>query len=317
MKRYVLIDYMHLAYKTMAVPPLSTTVSINGQPRTVDTTVPAYTIKNVFYMGGKGAFSTGVFLEGGGASKRKAYFAKQPGKVGTDGYKGSRKKESGAFYEGVNLAVNLMINGQVSLYRYEGLEADDLIASAVRKIKAVDPITPIDIITGDADLLPLVDEQVSVYMKGTRQFAEPGCPERRLYFQVTPRTWNEYLSYTSAYRDYFIPYNSMLLFKMIRGDKTDDIIGACKGYGAVTYSNLMDEMVEDEVDFENIFRYGVDFDEVMRPVLLDYFTLEQVEHMKFIYEGMNPHYLNVDVPKQMEIGLLQKALLPLHINLKV
>src|SRR5690606_27680880 len=130
------------------------------------------------------------------------------------------------------------------------------IISMVQKIKSIDKETPIDIITGDSDLLALVDDQVSVYMRGNRQHAEPNCPEHRLYFQVTPETWEEYLSYSSAYRDYYIPFNSMLLFKMIRGDKTDNITGACKGYGGKTYSELMYQMEEDEVDFKNIFRYG-------------------------------------------------------------
>lgn len=314
MSRYVLIDYMHLAYKCMVAEPLSATVNIGGEPRVVDTTIPNYTIKNVFNYGGRGSFHTGVFFEGGN-SKRKAYFAQQT--AGQDGssYKGGRKRQRGSFYEGCNLALNLMHNGKVSLYRMEGQEADDLIVSLVQKIKSVDPITPIDIITGDSDLLPLVDEQVSVYMRSTRQHAEPGCPERRLYYQVTPDTWYDYLSYSSAYRKFHIPYNSMLLFKLIRGDKSDEIPASTKGYGGVKYSNLMEEMVEDEVDFPNIFRYGVDFDEVMRPVLEDYFDEATVEHMKFVYTGINPEYVNLDIPKQIEPGYLQAALNPVQINI--
>lgn len=346
--RYVLIDYLHLAHRCVSAAPLSSPVMIGNEVHTVDTTIPNYTIKNVYRYGGKGLHYTGVFLEGGN-DKRKQYFANQAmptGKNATKEYKGGRKTNNSSFYQGVDLAINLMHNGKVSLYRQTGFEADDCIIAMVKKIKAVDQITPIDIITGDSDLLALVDDQVSVYMRGTRQHAEDGCPDLRLYFQVTPETWDEYLSYASAYRDYVIPYNSMLLFKMIRGDKTDNITGACKGYGGKTYTNLMYQMLEDGVDFPNIFRYGVDFDTVIRPVLERYFTgtmdgmivpkeklhlykdtsngdltddvgteISTVDYMKFIYNGINPDYVNLDIPKQIELGLLQTALQPVKINL--
>ena len=78
----------------------------------------------------------------------------------------------------------------------------------------------------------------------------------------------------------------MLLFKMIRGDKSDNVAGACKGYGGKKYSALMEKMQEDGVDFPNVFRYGNDFNEVMKPVLDKYFTEEEVEKMEFIYQGI-------------------------------
>jgi 5'-3' exonuclease len=338
--RYVLIDYMHLAHRCIQAEPLSTTVNIGGELRVVDTTIPNYTIKNVYSYGGKGRHYTGVFFEGG-ASERKKYFARQMGAIGADigkeGYKGTRDNNKGSFYEGIGLTINLLHNGQVSLYRMGGCEADDLIASVVKKIKSIDKITPIDLITNDSDMLPLVDDQVSVYMRGNRQWAAEGCPEHRLYYQVTPESWTEYLSYTSAYRDYHIPYNSMLLFKMIRGDKADNVAGACYGYGGKKYSSLMYQMEEDGVDFPSIFRYGVDFDEVMRPVLEQYFTtammaknkdgvmvpvldeagvpMSTVDYMKYIYLGISPQYQNMEVPKQIEPGYLQSALNPVKINI--
>lgn len=315
--RYVLIDFNHLAFKYIAAKPLSTTVMIGNELHTVDTTIPNYTIKDVYRLGGRGLHFTGVFLEGGNGW-RKEYFKNQKmptGKNVTQEYKGGRIPKNSALYGGIDLAVNLMANGQVSLYRQEGFEADDCIVSMVRKLKSLDQNTPIDVITGDSDLLALVDDQVSVYMRSTRQHAEPGCPELRLYFQVTPNTWNEFLSYTSAHRDFYIPYNSMLLFKLIRGDKTDNITGACKGYGGKKYSELMYRMEDDGVDFPNIFRYGVDFSEVMRPVLENYFDKETVDYMEFVYNGINPRYVNLVVPKQIDLGRLQMVLNPLKINL--
>lgn len=315
--RYVLIDFMHLVHKCIAMPPLSATVKIGDEVRVVDTIIPTHTIKSIYNYGGRGQFYVGVCLEGG-ASERKAYFEKGfdgQGLSKSDGYKGNRQKKNNSMYQGADLAVNLMNQGKVSLYRQQGFEADDLIASLVQIIKSVDKTTPIDVITNDSDLLPLVDDQVSVYMRSTLEYTEEGCPSRRLYYQVTPNTWNDYLQHTSAHKDFYIPYNSMLLFKMIRGDKSDNVPATLKGYGGVKYSNLMYEMEEDGVDFPNIFRYGVDFDEVMRPVLTQYFDEHHVDHMKYIYEGIRPRYSNLAIPKQIELGLLQAALTPLKINL--
>ncbi len=315
MSRYVLVDYLHLAHRCSQAQPLSATLSIAGELKTVDTTIPNYTIKNVFSYSNRGKFPIGVFLEGG-RSVRKLYFLGKDSSDGS-GYKGNRGSLKSAFSEGVDLAINLMLNGKVSMYRVGGAEADDLIYSAVAKIKESDKITPIDIITNDSDLLPLVDDQVSVYIRGTREHSEPGCPTRRLYYQVTPSTWADYLSYTSAFKEYLIPFNSMLLFKIIRGDKTDNINPAVKGYGGKKYSELMSRMISDGVDFQNTFRYGVDFNRVIAPVLIRYFTPDEVEKMRFIFTGINliPHALVI--PKQIEPGYLQLALNPLKVNLKL
>lgn len=314
--RYVLVDYMHLAHRCIVAQPLSATVVVNGQVDVKDTTIPSYTIKWIFGYSGKGLFHTGVFFEGG-SDFRKNHFAGGKGTVDGKGYKGSRAENKGSFYEGIDLAREIMLKGGVSLYRAQGYEADDLIYAAIKKIKETDTTTPIDVVTNDSDLLPLVDEQVSVYIRGTRQFSEDGCPEHRLYYQVTPRTWEEYLSYTSAYKGYTIPYNSMLLFKMIRGDKSDNVSAAVSRCGKVKYSKIMEEMKTAGVDFPNVFRYGVDFDEVMRPELTKkpWFTDEELEAMKFIYQGIGLRSVNLYLPKQIDRGYLQQYLDLLRINL--
>lgn len=315
--RYVLVDFMHLAHKYVVAEPLSATLKINGELQVIDTTFQNYTIKDVFSLSGRGLFHTGVFLEGG-SEYRKKHFGKEGSKDGK-GYKGGRDKGSNVFFDGIDMAINLMAQGKVSMYRFSGYEADDMIYNMVLRIKEEDTTTPIDIITNDSDLLPLVDDQVSVYIRGTRGYSDPGCPSRRLYYQVTPKTWEDYLSYTSAHKNFLIPYNSMLLFKLIRGDKADDVAGACKGYGGKKYSELMNKMIEDKVDFPNIFRYGKDFDEVMRPVLEKYFKQEEVDKMKFIYEGIGlrklPEGKKLALPRQIEKGYLQQVLLPLQIKL--
>ena len=304
--RYVLIDYMHLAHRCIVAEPLSVTAMINGEVQVIDTTIVVvdYSIQ---------VFSSRVVV-----IIVKSIFQKMVVAMGQviKVIELSRR----VVYTRVNLAIQLMGQGKVSQYRISGYEADDSIFNMVQRIKSEDTTTPIDIITNDSDLLPLVDEQVSVYIRGTREYNEDGCPNRRLYYQVTPRSWDEYLSYTSAYKSFRIPYNSMLLFKLIRGDKSDNVAGACKGFGGKKYSALMEKMEEDGVDFPNIFRYGNDFDEVMKPVLSKYFNEEEVDKMKFIYEGIGlrklPEGQRLALPKQIDKGYLQQSLDFVKINLR-
>lgn len=313
--RYVIIDYMHLVHRCLNNTPLSTNIILNGLPTTVDTTIPNYTIKNIVRYSGKGAYFTAVCLEGGN-NFRKDYFRglDKQGMTAKE-YKGTRSGFSTVVSDGVNLAINCLLQGQTSCYRAVGYEADDMIASLVAKIKTVDTKTPIDIITNDSDMLPLVDEQVSVYKRGSRQYAEPGCPEYRLYYQVTPRSFESFLQTTSEYGKFYLPYNSILLYKLIRGDNSDNVPTAVSGYGAVKMSKLVHQMEADGVDFPSVFRYNVNFDEVIQPVLANYFTQDQIDKMKFIYKGINLRVIDVDPMRQLSIGHLQRALLPLSINI--
>lgn len=303
--KFVLIDFNHLAYKCMVMQPLGVTLKINGELKDIDTTIPTGTIKNVVNYGGRGSYFTGVFLEGGtDRSKLDA------------GYKANRKKQSNAFYEGIQTAVDIMLQGGVSLYRVAGCEADDLICSMVYKLRADYPDAEIEVITLDADLLSLVDDKCSVWMRGTRQFALNKKDERRMYYQVTPETWESYLEGTSAYGGYEIPYNAIMLYKMIKGDKSDNIDMAVKGYGKVKFSSLMRQMKNDGVPFDKIFRNHNDFDKVMRPILSIYFSPEEVERMKKNYSLIR---MKTDVglkrPNQMNLGLLQQKLLPYEIHI--
>ena len=153
-------------------------------------------------------------------------------------------------------------------------------------------------------------------MKGTRTFAFPNSPEYKGYYQVTPHSWDAYLKSTSAYKDYLMPYNSMLLFKLMKGDKTDNIPATTKGYGGKGYSALMQKMLNDGVDFPNVFRYGVDFDETIKPVLEKYFDADIVGRMKWTYGGMNLRNVDGDIAplKQLPYDKVMKVYSHVGIN---
>lgn len=319
--RYILIDYLHLAYKTHGLPTLSCSVEnkITHQREVVITTIPNFTIKGIYTMSGKGAYPTAVCLEGG-KSKRKSYFTGALN--GGQEYKSGRAQQAGPFYRGINLSVNLLSNSDVSCYRLEGYEADDMLYALVQQIKRTDTKTPIDIITNDNDLLPLVDEQVSVYIRSSRTVSKQGCPELKGYYQVTPNIgddpaqqyWTDYFYYSSDFKGYEMPYNAVLLFKLLKGDKSDKITGAAKGYGAVKWNAKIEEMIEGGFPFHSLMRYGKHFDEIA-PHLAKYFDINVIEKMRYIYNGVNMESLNLYLPKMINIPKLQQNLLELQIRL--
>lgn len=289
--RYVLIDYMHLVHKySVVTAPMSYTLPINGVVKTINTTIPACTIKHIVRCGGYGEYKVGVCLDGG-SNYRKQYFSNCR-KLNDDReapieYKGTRKKLYGELREGANLTVSCLVDGGVACYRHSDFEADDFIYTIINKLKRDGVTDPIDVVTNDRDMLPLVDNQVSVYINSKRQFAEIGSPVITGYYQVTPRSMAMYCQYASAYKDYKLPYNSILLFKMIKGDTSDNVPIAVKGYGGKKFTALIDQMISDGVQFENVFRYGKNFKEEIAPILTRYFDETSVARIEEVYGGLN------------------------------
>lgn len=327
MVRFELVDYLHLVYKTIAAPPLTCTLFVDDERRVVDTAIPNFTCKDIWRFSGSGKYNTGVFLEGG-APVRKAYFdgvkvfkdaylAKKAGleyvpdtKTDKDGYKAGRTGLNNLQKTGVNLTVDCLVKGRVSAYQVAGFEADDLIWTAYKQIRETHPDAHIDIFTGDMDMLPLVDEHTSVYMRGNRTWASPLCGqgycqncketctdyeddtchirrEFKNYYEVTPENWDEFIGYRSAFKGFNIPYNAVYLFKMLRGDTSDNVPMVEKGWGAKKWNAVIENMITDGVDFAGLFRYDTPWSEV-GPVLRKYFSEETVAFMQLNAEGIRP-----------------------------
>ena len=260
-RRVLIIDVSHLFYKFAfgGASGLSATIKVDGVPRVVDTTLPAYTIKCIDRWSKGGYHPTVVCFDGAGCSKhRKAYFTKQSEETTElNGYKGTREVQDSKFYDGINLTMNYLLAGGVCCLKADGYEADDLIKAAIDKAKETyGTEMPIDVITGDADLIPLVDEQVSVFHTSRKlTWAENKDIEKKNYFQVTPQNYQEYVEGLSSYKNLSVPYNTLLLTKCLRGDKSDNI----KGYPKFTptkYNNLIRQLQMDGYDLSTICRYG-------------------------------------------------------------
>lgn len=326
MTRYVIVDFMHLVYKTVNLPSLKCVPKGSITKEEVNTTIPTHVIKNIYRYSNKGMFPTAVCLEGG-CPTRKNYFqsltapADKNGKVTEIKYK-DRGYINSIMGAGIDLTVDLLHKSGVSCYRANGYEADDFIYTLVLTLKERGITDPIDIITNDRDILPLVDEQVSVYIKNPREFYEEdrGAPRRAGYFQVTPRSWDTYVFYASEYEGYTLPYNSVLLYKMLHGDKSDNIPSFVKGYGKKKLTQVVDTMKAANVPFESVFRYGLSKKEDYPNFLGLFFKPEEVEGMMKVFKGIDLMRVEtnggvINTPTVPQYGQLQRQLDPYYIDL--
>lgn len=367
-KRVLIVDVMHLCYKAaFSMPPLSATVRVGDTLQVVNTSVTKFVSNQVYRWSKGGYFPTVLCFDSvGGNKSRKAYFAQKEG-VNEKGepvsYKGGRKSENDTFYDAVNLTLNLLFKSGICCLRAEKYEADDLIKASVDLAKKTYPGMPIDIVTGDCDLVPLVDDTVSVFLSSRKAtYAESDDLKKTHYVQITPDNYEEYINDLSSFRNLYVPYNTVLLTKLLRGDKSDNIQGYPK-FTPTKFKNLIWDMQNDGVDLADICRYDaptetICYKDTLEPVpaeLIDtvprdsimikygeppaltklcevlgnYLDAEVIDHVRFIYNGINLNgaYINVpDMFKRRPAKLtvqikgfdkieLRKVLEPLRINL--
>ena len=258
-KRVIIVDFNHMAHTYInSGHRLSKTVVINGVPQTVDTTVQSGTIKAIHRWSNHGSNPTAVCFDSP-VPARKAYFAKNfdMGVDGDDAYKGRRVAMSGDLFDAIGMVKDILVSAGVSCYKAHNYEADDLIFACVQRAKKDYPDLPIDVITNDADLLPLVDDQVSVFLRSKKgSWAESKDIEKAHYIQVTPMNYQAVVEDLSSYRKFSIPYNSLLLHKLLRGDSSDNIKSVKKRFPPKKYNALIEELLNKGFDLSKLFRYG-------------------------------------------------------------
>lgn len=256
--RIRIIDYNHLVfgaiyskYRVKQEYPVGD-LEFNGRLVHVDFRVLEYTLNQINQWGNKGKYKIIVCMDQPIPAK-KAYFRSiLDGKE----YKDGRSKLSDVILQTIDVVAALLNNCGIPVCQLYNYEADDLVFSILNTCKKKYPNTPIDIVTNDCDLLPLVDEQVSVFLKSTKFGAADKSLYHRGYMQVTPENYQEVLEAKGDYKGIQVPYNTILLFKMLRGDKSDGIPGLKKKFPPKKYNTLIENMIKDNVDFTNIFRYG-------------------------------------------------------------
>lgn len=263
--RTVIVDFNHLAHKyTMGMPvQLITPVTMpDGTVKNVVTNIQNGTGKafNRWARGGKDRLAVCFDRP---TPLKKRYIKQLFGDTMKSGYKGGRGGGlQSEVFESIEMTQNLLRMSGVSCYASPEYEADDLIMACVKAAKEAYPGDPIDIITNDMDLVPLVDEDVSVFLQSkSGTYAQYKWLEKLKYEQITPENYAAVMSKKSAMKGLEPDYNTALLIKMLRGDSSDDIPASGSRYFTPTkVRQIQDQFREARLDMANTFRFDGDLD---------------------------------------------------------
>lgn len=262
MKRVVIVDFNHMAHRYFHSPfSLSVRLNVNGVMVERDTRIQSGTIKSIYRWSNQGNNPTAVCFDRPCPARKEwlsSHFSDM--EKGTSGeYKGNRSRMADMMFQGISDTEHILRASGVSCYAKEGYEADDLVYACVKRAKEKYPDLPIDVITNDADLLPLVDSSVSVFLRSKKgTYAVDKSIEKDNYIQVTPDNYSEVVGNLSDFKDFYIPYNSILLHKLLRGDSSDNYKrkDISRMFPKTKWNSMMTEMVNVGVNFEEVFRYG-------------------------------------------------------------
>lgn len=164
------------------------------------------------------------------------------------GYKANRGPMEDTLVVQLPFVDKVIDSFNIPILRVEGFEADDIIGTLARKFSKIKNLEII-IVTGDHDLLQLVDEDISVYMAGS------SFSKSKLY---TPKEVIERYSFEPI---------KIIDYKSLRGDTSDNIPGV-KGIG----EKGAKELIARFGTLENI-----------------YDSIEQIENMKLKEKLVNGH----------------------------
>ena len=120
-------------------------------------------------------------------------------------YKANRKPAPPDFYAQIPFLMELLEAFHIPLYEFDDFEADDIIGTLARKAQAADK--RVEIISGDLDMLQIVDEHIKMYQlkRGFSDVAEFNIPDVEAKYGLN--------------KDQFLD------LKAIKGDSSDNIPG--------------------------------------------------------------------------------------------
>lgn len=147
-------------------------------------------------------------------------------------YKAQRPKTPEELTAQISQMPSILENFNIPVFRKEGFEADDLIASLVRKVHSSNSSGDIEIIilTGDLDTLQLVDEYTKVYT------LRKGVKDTIIYNKE------------KVEEKVKLPPSQVVDFKALAGDASDNIPGV-PGIGKKTTTDLLNKFQ----DLEDLF----------------------------------------------------------------
>lgn len=135
-------------------------------------------------------------------------------------YKAQRIKQSDEFYNQIPRVKELLEAFNIPIFEKEGYEADDLIGTIATQLTIINPLIEIIIVTGDLDLLQLIDKNINVCT------LKKGITETIIYDEKAVK------------ERYGLEPKQMIDFKALRGDPSDNILGV-KGIGEKTATDLL------------------------------------------------------------------------------
>ena len=160
---------------------------------------------------------------------------------------------------------------------------------------------------------------------------------------ISKSNYESYFKTIGMTKDVKVPYNSILLFKMIRGDKSDNIAGV-KGVGAKSYNKFIEQMTEDEIQKFKYYDWTIEAHNKTKNVTYydyDEIPLEEIKSDEFEVRYKEPKelkelaliikkYFSTEVAKEVIIKYRGMALnaaynfndsefdrKPIHLNSKV
>ena len=310
-KRVVIVDINHVAhlYQFGSSPYLSIKVKEGDQLVEKSTGIQTGLIKSIHRWSNHGANPMAVCFDRPVPS-RKAFFQSSFSDmvVGSKNeYKGGREKMPEEMFVALADTERILRSAGVSCFAEPNYESDDLVYACIQRAKVKYPDLPIDVITNDADLLPLVDDRVSVFFRSRKaSYAESKDILKPKYIQVTPQNFQEVVEDLSHYRGFTIPYNSILLHKLLRGDTSDKIETKTisKMFPPTKYNKMVQAMLDDRVNFGRWLKDALaspdktklyqkvgnseQLDAILE-ILKEYSDLneEQLEVLEKLYWGMN------------------------------
>lgn len=142
--------------------------------------------------------------------KRQIYYEVLNDETGYKGTRGTKTLEISIQRESIRDILSLISPNTLF---FEGYEADDIIVALVKKYKST--MDHIYIHTRDKDLYCLVDDNVSIEPVGTRGDTV---------------TKDNFSRIVKGHKGNYLPFNTILLDKLIYGDKSDNIPGIGEYY---------------------------------------------------------------------------------------
>ena len=166
------------------------------------------------------------------------------------GYKGKRKPKEEKLIKQINNCNQFLINNGYKVLEIEGYEADDVIASAVKKIIPYTLLSEIHILSSDKDLFQVIGEY------------DPNSQQTQIkIFHPKEKILMDRNSCIQKYGVF--PEHILDLFSLM-GDSSDSVPGA-KGIGEKTAVSLINKYKT----IENIFQKIDEVDEKIRKKLIE------------------------------------------------